>query len=290
MSKKQQVSILGYNKAIITDFIKKLLQKNYNISVHTDDVDGCVKLQDSLNRVSYFCIESESSIKKIYKSDIVINLLFIPTPSNFSKIKNNIKICNKIVNHFNKDSKIIDILPLINEDKIKSFYKDIKKHNNKSNKNFDHYITFKVSPILAKRDSLIQDIEALHKISGKFIKYKENFSYIDKDDLIDSIIKLLDSSDYKKSDFEIGSYHSTNIDYINDSVIIGSEDFKVESISQLSKKILSFIYKKNLSSFSSEYLYFLKTSKKPSMSSLNLNTLKIKNHSLMCILNKYKDK
>jgi hypothetical protein len=62
-------------------------------------------------------------------------------------------------------------------------------------------------------------IEELYKISGKVIRYKENFSYVDKDDLNEAILTLLNSNIYKKACFEIGEYNSTNVDYINDDTI-----------------------------------------------------------------------
>lgn len=288
---KKEISILGNNQAIISDLIKKLLTQNYKVNIFVEDINNCTPFKDTLNRISYFGIKSKSAINRINKSDVIINTLFLPSPNNISKIKKNLKIFNSIVQDINKKIKVIDILPLINEDRIKSFYKDLEKHHKKSNSYFKSYISLHVPAVISDQDSLIQDIEELYKISGKLIRYKENFSYIDKDDLIDAISVLINRNIYKKACFEIGNYNSTNIDYINDSVIIDANELsEISFISHLFKNVLSFIYKKPLNSFNSKYLYFLKASKKTSRTALNLEILKIRKHSLICMLNKYKDK
>lgn len=288
---KKEISILGNNEAIIRDLTTKLLEQNYKINIFVEDINNYVPVKDTLQRISYFDIKSKFSIHKINKSDIIINTLFLPSPNNISKIKKNLKLFNNIVQDINKKIKIIDILPLINEDRIKSFYKNLVKHNKKSNSYFNKYISIHVPAVLSNQDSIIQDIEELYKISGKVIRYKENFSYVDKDDLNEAILTLLNSNIYKKACFEIGEYNSTNVDYINDSVIINSNElYSISFISHLYKSFLAFVYKKPLNSFSAKYLYFLKASKKASRKALNLETLKIEKHSLMCILNKYKDK
>lgn len=288
---KKQISIIGNNQAIITDLVNKLLVQNYKINIFVEDIYNYTPIKDTLNRISYFGLKSKNSIDKINNSDVIINTLFLPSPNNISKIKKNIKIFNNLYPSINKNIKLIDVLPLINEDKIKSFYKDLAKHYKISKNYFKKYLSLHVPAVLSNQDSIIQDIEELYKISGRVLRYKENFSYIDKDDVIEAISILINRNIYKKASFEIGSYKSTNIDYINDSVIIDAKQLvEVNFISHLFKTFLSFICKKPLNSFSVKYLYFLKASKKTSRKSLNLETLNIRKHSLMCVLNKYKDK
>ncbi|MDR0483892.1 MAG: hypothetical protein LBH40_01245 [Alphaproteobacteria bacterium] len=287
---KKQIVILGSNQAILTDLITNLLEQNYTISIVIEDSESCLFIKDTLNRISYFNIH-DTKIKDILnKADVIINTFFMISPSSIKKIKKNLSFYKNILKLIECETKVIDILPLLNDDRVRSFYKDIKKYEKYAEQNFNNHLTLYTPLIFSQQDSLIQDIEELYKISNKIFRYKENFSYIDKNSLIEAILNLIENNTYQKADFEIGSYKSTNIDYINDNVIIDTKQLhEISSISWWKLSLLSFLYKKEMPSFKRKYLYFIKACRKTSRSALNLETLNIKKHSLLFILNKYKD-
>ncbi|MCL2567470.1 MAG: hypothetical protein FWE18_05190 [Alphaproteobacteria bacterium] len=283
---KKHVVIIGGSEPILNKLAASLLVQNCAVSIMLYE-QSCIAIKDTLNRVSYYSIND----KEIFKNaDAVINTTFIITPNSIKKIKKHISHYKNIVKSINKKTKLIDITPLIKENMSKSFYKEIKKCENFARENFENYLSLAAPVIFSQQDSLLQDIEELYRISNKIFSYQENFSYVDRDDLVDAIITLIEDNAYNKKNFEIGNYASTNIDYVNDSVIIDSKQLqKISSISWLRLCLLSFIYKKKLDSFSRKYLYFIKAVKKTSKNSLNLETLNIRKHSLLCMLSKYKD-
>ncbi|MDR2007631.1 MAG: hypothetical protein LBQ34_01495 [Alphaproteobacteria bacterium] len=283
---KKHVVIIGNGEPILNKLVANLLEQNCCVDIVLYAPPTSI-IKDTLKRVNYFNVHEADVLAN---AEVVINTTFMVSPNNIKKIKKNLKFYRNIIKNINKNAKLIDITPLIKDNLVKSFYKEIKKCESYSREHFDNYISLATPVIFSPTDSLIQDIEELYNISNKIFNYKENFSYVDRDDLVDAILAIMENNNYAGTNFEIGNYSSTNIDYVNDSVIIDSKQLhEISSISWLGICLLSFIYKKKLNGFSRKYLYFIKAAKKTSKNALNLENLNIKKHSLLCMLAKYKD-